>query len=112
MAPIGMLGPKPWRRERLAGLDTRLPPSIMKASLTTPRTPKPDTVAASYHWRPVQLKEHPQLTGPMSYSVGTYVNTLTMEIANETYSESTSRLLRLESANFRAKGSLWCYLVG
>eukprot|EP00929_Paragymnodinium_shiwhaense_P041251 TRINITY_DN21438_c0_g1_i1.p1 TRINITY_DN21438_c0_g1~~TRINITY_DN21438_c0_g1_i1.p1 ORF type:complete len:439 (-),score=84.68 TRINITY_DN21438_c0_g1_i1:196-1512(-) len=112
MAPIGQLGPKPWRRERLQGIDTRLASSILKAHVTTPRMPKHDKVASSYHWRPVQLKEHPQQMGFMSYSVGTYVETLTMHIANETYADSTSRLLRLESTNFTADGSLWCYLVG
>lgn len=112
MAPIGMLGPKLWKRERLQGLDSRLPPSVTRSAQTTPRTPRPDTIAAAYHWRPIQMKEHIQ-SSDMSYSVGTYVNTLTMDIANHTYGkDATSHLIRLESANFTSKGSLWCYLVG
>eukprot|EP00927_Polykrikos_kofoidii_P065458 TRINITY_DN61204_c0_g1_i1.p1 TRINITY_DN61204_c0_g1~~TRINITY_DN61204_c0_g1_i1.p1 ORF type:complete len:450 (+),score=62.45 TRINITY_DN61204_c0_g1_i1:39-1388(+) len=117
MAPIGNPLPLPWKRERLSGLDTRLPPSIsrkaaqVKAYMSTPRNPKPDTVATSYHWRPVQLKEHAQ-ADDMSFFVGNYVTTLTMDIARHTYEGAASHFMRLEPTHFTSKGSLWCYLIG
>lgn len=117
MAPIGNPLPKPWRRERLQGLDTRLPPSIstkaeqVKAYSSTPQNLKSDTVATSYHWRPVQMREHAQASD-MSFSVGTYVNTLAMDVARHTFHGAASHLLRLEPTNFTSKGSLWSYLIG
>lgn len=48
----------------------------------------------------------------MSYLIGTYVNTLATDVMNRTFQDASSHLMRLEPGNFKAKGSLWCYLVG
>lgn len=54
---------------------------------------------------------HEQKSG-MSYGLGTYVNTLSTDVRNETFQGASAHLLRVEPAGFKAKGSLWCYLVG
>jgi len=48
----------------------------------------------------------------MSYCVGTYVNTLSMDVNNTTFQGASCHLMRLESNFFTARESLWCYLVG
>lgn len=73
--------------------------------------PKPETVTTVYHWRPIQVREHAQRS-EMSYTVGTYVNTLSQPVMPRTFEGATAHVLRLEPNNFRAQGTLWSYLVG
>lgn len=59
----------------------------------------------------MQVCQHEQKT-EMSYCVGTYVNTLSMDVANKTFEGASCHLMRLEPSFSTARESLWCYLVG
>jgi len=73
--------------------------------------PKTEAIAAPYHWRPVQVRQHEQKS-EMSYTVGTYVNTLSMSVESKTFVGASSHLIRMVPNNFSAIQPLWCYLVG
>lgn len=60
----------------------------------------------------MQSKNHEQ-ANDRHYTVGTYVNTLSMQIDDKTFvREGISHLIRLEPNNFKARNAPWCYLVG
>jgi len=87
-------------------------PAVLPSSVVGGHSaPKTDLMMAAYQWRPVQLREHTQ-SSEMSWSVGTYVNTLSMCVGSKTFEGATSHLIRLESGGWTARESLWCYSVG
>jgi len=89
------------------------PAPLLNSSILAERSgrAKEEGLSAPYLWSPVQSKSHEQKS-ELSYGIGTYVNTLSTDVRSKTFQGAKSRLMRTESDNFTAQGSLWCYLVG
>mmetsp|Transcript_20470 Transcript_20470/g.52010 ORF Transcript_20470/g.52010 Transcript_20470/m.52010 type:complete len:463 (-) Transcript_20470:23-1411(-) len=86
--------------------------SVLPVSVLGGHAPaKADSVAAPYHWRPLQVTEHEQ-KHEFTYTLGTCVRTLSMGVASKTFEGAKAQCLRLEPNNFTPQGPLWCYLLG
>ncbi|CAE8585327.1 unnamed protein product [Polarella glacialis] len=85
-----------------------LPPSLTKARIPGKNC---DAVQSTYHWRPVQVKEHEQSEDDPGRTLGTYINTLSYHLDVKSLGGATPTLIRPESNNFTAQDSIWCYLV-
>eukprot|EP00927_Polykrikos_kofoidii_P043042 TRINITY_DN37088_c0_g1_i1.p1 TRINITY_DN37088_c0_g1~~TRINITY_DN37088_c0_g1_i1.p1 ORF type:complete len:471 (-),score=66.26 TRINITY_DN37088_c0_g1_i1:58-1470(-) len=109
------------RTEKQSGLSiwkptkARILPSIVKGG---PSSPRGEPVATVYHWSPVQVKQHDQsrIAGPevafAEKQLGTYVNTLSMDVTGIVFQDATPYSIRPASGAFRVKEHLWAYQVG
>eukprot|EP00933_Yihiella_yeosuensis_P018408 TRINITY_DN15119_c0_g1_i1.p1 TRINITY_DN15119_c0_g1~~TRINITY_DN15119_c0_g1_i1.p1 ORF type:complete len:512 (+),score=87.59 TRINITY_DN15119_c0_g1_i1:127-1662(+) len=86
-----------------------LPPSVAKAEVPFKNI---ELVQSTYHWAPIQVKEHGQPVDDPGHTLGTYVNTLTYNIKGPILEGAKPLQLRLEPKNFTPQGSCWCYLIG
>jgi len=87
----------------------------LATSLMDAKVPAKDSeqIQATYHWRPVQVKEHEgRANTDAGHTLGTYVNSLSYNISVQTLNHAKPLHIRLEPKNFTAQGSLWCYLAG
>lgn len=83
-------------------------------SMKEKETPAKDYehVQSTYHWRPIQIKDHDQPPDDPGHTLGTYINTLTYDLDVPTLTGAKPCQVRLEPRNFSSHGSLWCYIVG
>jgi len=71
-----------------------------------------ERIQTTYHWRPVQVRDHDQPPDDPGHTLGSYVNTLTYELDVPTLVGAKPLQVRLEPHNFSSHGSLWCYILG
>eukprot|EP00931_Biecheleriopsis_adriatica_P121915 TRINITY_DN96964_c0_g1_i1.p1 TRINITY_DN96964_c0_g1~~TRINITY_DN96964_c0_g1_i1.p1 ORF type:complete len:495 (-),score=76.36 TRINITY_DN96964_c0_g1_i1:145-1629(-) len=70
-----------------------------------------EKIQSTYHWRPIQIKEHERPDDP-GHTLGTYINSLSYDLAVPTLQGAKPLQIRLEPKNFSAQSTLWCYMVG
>jgi len=85
-----------------------LPPTLRSADLQTKDV---EQIQSAYHWRPVQIREHCFASDQPGRTLGTYVNTLSFNLAPQTLQGAKPLQIRFAAGNFTAQGAVWCYIL-
>ncbi|CAE7630183.1 Acp2 [Symbiodinium pilosum] len=85
-----------------------LPPTLRTSDLPAKDV---EQIQSTYHWRPVQIREHCFASDEPGRTLGTYVNTLSFNLAPQTLQGAKPLQVRLASGNFTAQGAVWCYIL-